>query len=542
MITYTCKYSPIEIFRGFACEAKLLNEECDNFDFSQNLTHMNMCSHCKSLLETIYSEGIRELVLINCCDSMRRIFDIIKDELDFAFLMDLPHSGSDCSVERLKSELLRFIKEYSDYSGKDFNLGDCIKAFEEAEDFEQEDFIALMGARVGSGLLSKIQSMVPIKVRSFCCNDNRRLQAAPDEFTSVNDFCEWYARELLSQPACMRMSDISSRKALANVPGLRGIIYHTVKFCDYYGFEYMALSKEVKLPVTKIESDFTTQSFGQLSTRIGGFVESLGLKEVSLMPGKGKYYLGIDSGSTTTNMALIDDELNLIKHVTVRTGAKAQKGAEKAFEKLGVSMDDIKLVFATGYGRDNIDFADHSITEISCHAKGAHFLRPSARTIIDIGGQDSKAILMDEEGKVHNFAMNDKCAAGTGRFLENMTRVLEIELDEIGKIGLDWKEDLNISSMCTVFAESEVVSLIADNKQIPDIVHGLNKSVAAKTLALVNRIHGKSEYIMTGGGARNKGVVQCIEEILGEKVFVPEFPDMCGAIGAALYAKESADN
>ena len=158
------------------------------------------------------------------------------------------------------------------------------------------------------------------------------------------------------------------------------------------------------------------------------------------------------------------------------------------------------------------------------------------RTIIDIGGQDNKAIALDEQGRVKTFAMNDKCAAGTGRFLENMAKVLEIDLDQMSTVGLNWQEDLTISSMCTVFAESEVVSLIADNKSVPDIVHGLNKSVASKTMALVKRVGGTGRFMMTGGGAKNKGVVRCIEELLGEEVFVADTPDLCGAIGAALFA------
>ncbi|MDD7020896.1 MAG: acyl-CoA dehydratase activase, partial [Hornefia butyriciproducens] len=162
-------------------------------------------------------------------------------------------------------------------------------------------------------------------------------------------------------------------------------------------------------------------------------------------------------------------------------------------------------------------------------------------TIIDIGGQDSKVILLDDSGNVANFAMNDKCAAGTGRFLENMAKVLETDLDGMSRAGLSWEEDLTISSMCTVFAESEVVSLIADNKAVSDIVHGLNKSVASKTMNLVNRVKGRGRYMMTGGGARNRGVVGCLEALVGEKISVPEIPDLCGAIGAALFALEAAE-
>lgn len=152
--------------------------------------------------------------------------------------------------------------------------------------------------------------------------------------------------------------------------------------------------------------------------------------------------------------------------------------------------------------------------------------------MIDIGGQDSKVICLDEDGGVKNFVMNDKCAAGTGRFLEMMARVLEVELAEMGTLGLRWETDLTISSICTVFAESEVVSLIADNHSAADIVHGLNRSVAVKTAALVQRAGGCGPYLMTGGVARNQGVVQALEERLGAPLWIGDTPDLCGALGA----------
>ena len=193
----------------------------------------------------------------------------------------------------------------------------------------------------------------------------------------------------------------------------------------------------------------------------------------------------------------------------------------------------------TGYGRGAIERGDQSITEITCHAKGAFFLDPQVRTIIDIGGQDSKVIRIDETGSVVNFVMNDKCAAGTGRFLELMARTLELSLDEMSELGLKWKEDVTISSMCTVFAESEVVSLIADNHSAADIVHGLNQSVAAKTAALASRAGAKGPYMMTGGVARNRGVTEALEARLGAPLWLPPEPDLCGALGAALFALDS---
>lgn len=160
------------------------------------------------------------------------------------------------------------------------------------------------------------------------------------------------------------------------------------------------------------------------------------------------------------------------------------------------------------------------------------------KTIIDIGGQDSKVICLDDDGKVIGFVMNDKCAAGTGRFLENMAKVLELDMQQMGNIGLKYKKDLTISSMCTVFAESEVVSLIAENHTAADIVHGLNKSVAAKTKALANSAKDLHCVMMTGGVANNKGVVAALEQQLGTKIFIPEQPEFCGALGAALIAAE----
>lgn len=211
---------------------------------------------------------------------------------------------------------------------------------------------------------------------------------------------------------------------------------------------------------------------------------------------------------------------------------------EKALKSAGLDREDIDALVTTGYGRSAIQSGDKSITEITCHARGAHYLDPAVRTVIDIGGQDSKVIRMDESGAVVNFVMNDKCAAGTGRFLEMMARTMEMGLDELSGRGLHYKEDITISSMCTVFAESEVVSLIAQNKDADDIVHGLNKAVAVKTVALVKRVGGENAYMMTGGVSKNKGLVKTLEEKLGAPLIVSDQAQLCGALGAALFAAD----
>ena len=257
--------------------------------------------------------------------------------------------------------------------------------------------------------------------------------------------------------------------------------------------------------------------------------------------GKG-YFAGIDSGSTSTDVVILNKEKQIVADIILPTGAGAAIGAERALEealkKAGLNREDIDAMVTTGYGRTAIQDGDKSITEITCHARGAHFLDPSVRTVIDIGGQDSKVIRLDEQGNVVNFVMNDKCAAGTGRFLEMMARTMEMGLDELSKRGLEYQEDITISSMCTVFAESEVVSLIAQNKATDDIVHGLNKAVAAKTAALSKRVKGEERYMMTGGVSKNEGLVKTLEEKLGTKLVISEKAQLCGALGDALFAAD----
>ena len=259
----------------------------------------------------------------------------------------------------------------------------------------------------------------------------------------------------------------------------------------------------------------------------------------------GIYYVaGVDSGSTSTDVVILDQDGKIKSTMIIPTGGGAMMSAEKsldlAVEKAGIKEEEIVRIVTTGYGRAYIESGDDSITEITCHAKGAHYLNPNVRTVIDIGGQDIKAISIDENGAVKNFLMNDKCAAGTGRFLEMMARTLGLSLEEMSTKGLEWKENIVISSMCTVFAESEVVSLVAQNKDVADIIHGLNVSVASKVGALAARLGKKNpgEYMMTGGVAKNPGIIKALEEKLDAKLYICDEAQLCGALGAALFAYE----
>lgn len=543
MIGYNCKYAPVEILAGFGEKCERINNETLNFDYASSKLHPNMCSHAKAMLEEIHTGNYSELLFMNCCDSSRRVFDSSKNEnIGFSYCIDLPSCNSQCAVEKFKDDLINFIASYEKCSGKAFDKKLFLSSFKEKQNLPKNKFIAILGARSSKTLLDVTKACFDgLEIIDLTCSNNREiLPIDAEEDAPIDDIMLKYAKALMAQTPCMRMQNIKSREALIENENCIGIIYSTIKFCDYYDFEFSKL-KSLKTPIIRIETDFTNQSYGQLLTRLEGFAETINKtdRKKENINMNGKYFVGIDSGSTSTELVAIDKNLNIVKTVMVRTGANAGVGAKKALEKAGIDKKDIALIVATGYGRKNIDFADDNVTEITCHAKGAKHLYHDVKTIIDIGGQDSKVISLDEHGKVIGFVMNDKCAAGTGRFLENMAKVLELDMNDMANIGLNYKNDLTISSMCTVFAESEVVSLIAENHTVADIVHGLNKSVAAKTKALANSAKDKSSIMMTGGVANNKGVVRELEKQLKTKIYIPNHPEFCGALGAALIAAEN---
>ena len=253
------------------------------------------------------------------------------------------------------------------------------------------------------------------------------------------------------------------------------------------------------------------------------------------------YTAGIDIGSISTKAVIMRDGQLLASRV-ILTGYNAENAGKKVFDAvlddLQISASAITRIVATGYGRKGLAIADKSITEIMCHATGARYLNPLIRSIIDIGGQDSKAILLDDHGKVANFAMNDKCAAGTGRFLEVMARALEVDLDEFGRMSLKADLPARISSLCTVFAESEIISLIAKGEKRENIIAGIHESICVRVLAMANRIGIKSPVMMTGGVAKNIGVVRAFEKAIGSPIEVSDYAQVNGAIGAALLAQD----
>lgn len=247
--------------------------------------------------------------------------------------------------------------------------------------------------------------------------------------------------------------------------------------------------------------------------------------------------VGIDSGSATTKAVLVIDD-KIINHIIRPTGFDFLSAAKNEFEDVlvnaGVDKNDINGIYATGYGRNSIKFADKTVSEITAHTMGVHHLYPAVNGIIDIGGQDSKIISVND-GKVIEFLMNDKCAAGTGKFLEYTAKALEVPIEEMGNLALASKEPAGITSMCTVFAESEVISLRARGFKKEDIAAGLTESISRRVAVMVRQVGLKQNVVFVGGVAKNAGIKAALEKELSLSIYVPPEPQITGALGAALY-------
>ncbi|MFC1856991.1 acyl-CoA dehydratase activase [Thermodesulfobacteriota bacterium] len=254
------------------------------------------------------------------------------------------------------------------------------------------------------------------------------------------------------------------------------------------------------------------------------------------------FFSGLDIGSTITKVVIRNETeicATAIKPTDAEHRRLAHKIMEEALQEADLSFDNLDYIVATGYGRINVPFADSQVTEISCHMRGINYIFPDVKTIIDIGGQDSKGIKV-KDGKLENFVMNDKCAAGTGRFLEVISEVLGVKLEDIGEISLRSDNPADISSICTVFAEQEALLRLSEGRAIEDILAGIHKANASRIYSMVRKINIEKDVAITGGGAKNVGFCKAIEEKIGFPVVVPPEPLITGALGAALIAAEKA--
>lgn len=255
-----------------------------------------------------------------------------------------------------------------------------------------------------------------------------------------------------------------------------------------------------------------------------------------------RYAAGVDVGSTQTKAIIVDEQGTIVARALTDTGAYLVRAAERAFQKAleeaGLQREHVGQVTGTGYGRFKVEFGDAQVTEISCHAKGAWALIPATRTVIDIGGQDTKAIKVSDRGEVLDFAMNDKCAAGSGRFLTNSAEAVGLDVSEMGERSLTAKQPVRLSTVCTIFVESDILTYLAQGKKVDDILAGVHGAIAARTVALVRRVGAESEVTMTGGVAKNVGIVNALREKLALPVNVSPDSHFTGALGAAIFAME----
>jgi (R)-2-hydroxyacyl-CoA dehydratese activating ATPase len=253
------------------------------------------------------------------------------------------------------------------------------------------------------------------------------------------------------------------------------------------------------------------------------------------------YFAGIDIGSTMTKVVLVDGKGLTVSVVKGPTGPEHRRLADEVMRQAlnfaGVNLQDVLYVVSTGYGRVNVPFADRQITELTCHSRGVFSLFPNVRTAIDIGGQDAKAMKI-RAGKLVDFAMNDKCAAGTGRFLEIMAATLGISLEEMGALAARATKKIAMSSLCTIFAQQEVISSLSDGAPVEDILSGLNEALVTRVAALAQRMRIEPDVVLTGGVAKNQGIVKAMKDVLKCEILVPEDPILTGALGAALLARD----
>ncbi|MCD8028537.1 MAG: acyl-CoA dehydratase activase [Erysipelotrichaceae bacterium] len=551
MIGHLCKYVPVEIFAGFHEDIVQIMPHVDNYSHAEDKIHMNTCAFIKAILQDFVENDYEGIVLSNCCDSNKRLYDVLKDMYPdkFIYFIDIPRKTNHSAIHLYAYQIHQMIDAYSVYSHKTFDIETfknyilCHQSNIKKPQKKDDDIsIGLLGARCHQGVYNLLENLnVHITYDLTCTDVSRNYQLKDFSFES-------YAEALLKQLPCMRMVDNYQRlKIIQQNNKVDGLIYHTVKFCDNYSYEYALLQNKISSPILKAETDSTNQCEGQIRTRVEAFVESLKAKQhitktIQRKSDDKMYILGIDSGSTSTNTVIMNQNKEIVAFDIVRTGAKsgdsAMKAKENVLNKAHLKENDIDYIVSTGYGRVSIPFADKNVTEISCHGKGAVYFNPLVRTILDIGGQDSKAIALNDKGDVESFVMNDKCAAGTGRFLEMMARTLEVDINDMGPMSLNWHKDIKISSMCSVFAESEVISLIAQNYEKSDIAHGLHYSIASKAVGLMKRVGINGVCMMSGGVAHNIGVVKAVEDQIGNELYICDEPEIVGAVGAALFGFE----
>ena len=401
MLGYVCKYTPMELFEAMDTEITRLEPSVTDFNHADTLMHANICSYTKAVLEDVMEHDYEGVILTTCCDSIRRLYDTLKSQFPdkFFFLLDIPRKFNDFAVTLYERQLKQMLTEYEAFSGKTLDLKRFVSMMQNKAALKKQENTRMSASAVsekGNGQKLNIGIM-----GARCNNEIRQLLVdrganllfdltctglARDFSITEDQVLHSYAAALLNQIPCMRMLKAANREHFLDgfTDRLDGIIYHTVKFCDSYSYEYADFRQRLDLPILLVETDSTRQCAGQVRTRVEAFMEELKVKkglsltgEKQMIKRKGDtvYTLGIDSGSTSTNAVILDENRQIKAFSIVRTGAKSSQSADAALadvlKKAGLDREDISLIVSTGYGRVSIPFADKNVTEISCHGKGA---------------------------------------------------------------------------------------------------------------------------------------------------------------------------
>lgn len=546
--------------------------------------------------------NIAGVVVTDSCDAMKKVFDVLYLDGVFVQSLSVPRKITEGAERYFAGQLKELYRVLCEVTGRDPDPGKVIEAsglyrrlrehletckqknlfpsYAQYFAFRQEIYhtdplegfrrlekvlaspyenrsnegipVVITGSPMpGEGMFSVIEESGFSIVENDSCLDARWEPEERNGITATGDPFAYLARIYLNKTPCARME--GRKRELEKLEALypekvKGFIHFRMPFCDLYGFDLIhLLGSTGKQAILPLETDGSVQSEGQIRTRVQAFAEMIGIgknienREKKVMH-KGSLFCGIDIGSTTVDGVILGKEGRILCHRIVKTGPGAEQAAMRMYremlEEISADEKSVACITATGYGRESLGFAGGTVTEISCHARGIQHLLPGTRFVVDIGGQDSKVIKIDETGNVNDFQMNDKCAAGTGRFLEVMAGALEIDLSAMSSLSRHKGEPVSISSVCTVFAESEVISLLGKGHKPPAIVKGIYTSITNRLEGMIRRVGFQSPAAVTGGGALNTGLVEHLEKRLGVKFASPAVPQIVGAVGAALFGMD----
>lgn len=554
MIVYNCPLVPFEFFHALKIPFRRIEPRSGEFQY----LHPNVCAFCRSAVCSIKPDEV--LVWTDSCDSMRRSYDFLKKNR--SFYLHVPVKNDEISVRFFTRELQRLWEFLKSAFKKETSLDQLKKAhqwfversseleravaedphrakaiFEELSNQEwigslekRDSVVLLLGSWTNDEVVKVVEDAGGFALNATCSGPYAlisNVQTGLDVFESI-------ARRILNKRLpCGRFARGRNLRSLIERFRPNAIVLHTAKFCDFYHFDEEILRK-LTVPFVTIENDFTN-ALEQSRTRIEALLERL--KEKSDRKGfRSSYFVGIDSGSTSTKIVVLNERGEILFEQVSRTGANPRETAQRLMNHVMKTLkfdEEDCFVVATGYGRGVIDFAHERMTELTCHAVGVSHLYPDVRTIIDVGGQDSK-VMRVEKGKIVDFVMNDKCAAGTGRFLEIVSSILEVPLEKMGKESLKAKQQLNISSVCAIFAESEIISLRSMGYSRQDILFAAHNAIARRLATMYERVKGAPPVVLTGGVALNEGLKNALERLLNVELTVPKNPVTTGALGAAL--------